>query len=179
MSFSQPSTNIAHLQLTHGMSVADIGCGSGHYTFEASRVVGNDGSVYAVDVQKNLLDKIAKEAESQHIKNIHVLWGDAETVGGTRLRADSVDAVVASNVLFQTESKSSFVHEMKRILKKNGKIMLIDWSESFTGMGPDSLHVVSDTIARKLFEDNGFTVEKVFDAGLHHYGFIFSNSVVE
>lgn len=173
MSFVKPEEVIKHIGLSAGKSVADIGAGIGYYSFLMSPLVGQEGTIYAIDIQKDLLEKIIKQAEERHISNIHAVWGDAENVGGTKLKSGAVDIVLVSNVLFQTESKSSFVHEIKRILKKNGKIVIVDWAESFAGLGPDSLHVVSEEIARSLFENNGFVLEKRFEAGAHHYGLVF------
>lgn len=177
MSFAKPEENIKPLGLSAGKHVADIGAGTGHYAFAAARIVGAEGRVYAIDVQKDLLDRVHQEAEQKGLRNVHVIWGDAETVGGTKLKVDAVDAVIASNILFQVESKSGFVHEVKRILKKGGKVLVVDWSESFAGLGPNPQHVVSENIARELFENNGFALEKTFDAGAHHYGLVFTNAV--
>ncbi len=173
MSFIKPEEVIKYLGLSAGKSVADIGAGIGHYSFLISPLVGQEGSVYAIDIQKDLLEKLVKQAAEKNILNIHAMWGDAENIGGTKLKSEAVDIVLISNVLFQTESKSGLVNEVKRILKKNGKVVIVDWSESFAGLGPDSLHVVSEEIARSLFENNGFVLEKRFEAGPHHYGLIF------
>jgi len=173
MSFIKPEEVIKHLRLSAGKSVADIGAGIGHYSFLISPLVGQEGSVYAIDIQKDLLEKLIKQAAEKNISNIHAMWGDAENVGGTKLTSGAVDVVLISNVLFQTESKSGLVNEVKRILKKNGKVVVVDWSESFAGLGPDSLHVVSEEITRSLFENNGFVLEKRFEAGAHHYGLVF------
>lgn len=176
MSFANPQKNIKELGLSAGMSVADIGCGTGHYVFESARLVGEEGEVFAVDIQKDLLDRLATEAEEKGFKNVHVLWGDAENVGGTKLRQGAVNAVIVSNVLFQAESKSGLVHEIKRILKQGGKLLLVDWAESFAGLGPSPQQVVPENIARELFENNGFSLLKTFDAGAHHYGFVFKHT---
>jgi len=175
MSFTKPENTIRHLGLSAGKAVADIGAGTGHYTFLMSKLVGSEGNIYAIDIQKDLLERISKEAEEQGIHNVHVLWGDAETIGGTKLKVGAVDAVLVSNVLFQTESKSGLVHEIKRILKKNGQVLVIDWAESFAGLGPASEYVVTEEIARQLFENNGFVLEKSFEAGAHHYGLLFKH----
>ncbi len=172
MSFVKPEEVIKQMKLSAGKAVADIGAGIGHYSFLMSPLVGREGVVYAIDIQKDLLQKLIKQAEEKKILNIHALWGDAENIGGTKLKAEAVDTVLLSNVLFQTESKSSLVAEIKRILKKNGILVVVDWSESFAGLGPDSLHVVSEEIARSLFENNGFVLEKTFEAGAHHYGLV-------
>lgn len=177
MSFASPEKNITLLGLSAGKSVADLGAGTGHYAFAAAKIIGAEGHVYAVDIQKDLLDRLHKEVEQKNIHNIDVVWGDIETVGGTKLKTDAVDAVIASNILFQVESKSGFIHEVKRILKKGGLVLVIDWAESFAGLGPDPQHVISEEITRNLFENNGFALEKTFDAGAHHYGLIFKNVV--
>lgn len=175
MSFVKPEEVIKYLGLSAGKVVADIGAGTGRYTFLISKLIGKEGDVYAIDVQKDLLEKIVKQVESNNITNIHTIWGDAENIGGTKLKVNAVDVVLASNILFQTESKSGLVHEIKRILKNNGKVVIVDWSESFAGLGPDSLHVVPEEVTRSLFENNGFVLEKRFDAGAHHYGLVFKN----
>jgi ubiquinone/menaquinone biosynthesis C-methylase UbiE len=177
MSFAKPEENIKHLGLVAGNHVADFGAGTGHYSFAAARVVGSEGRVYAIDIQKDLLDRVHQEAEQRGFRNVHVLWGDTETVGGSKLKVDAVDAVIASNILFQVENKSGFVHEVKRVLKKGGKVMVVDWSESFAGLGPTSQQVVTEDIVRTLFENNGFALEKTFDGGAHHYGMVFVNAV--
>jgi len=177
MSFASPEKNIIPLGLSAGKRVADLGSGTGHYALAASRLVGSEGYVYAIDVQKDLLDRFQQEIEQKGIRNIHVMWGDVETVGGSKLKVDAVDAVIASNILFQAESKTGLIHEIKRILKKGGSVLVIDWSESFAGLGPSSQEVVSEEIARDLFEKNGFSLEKTFDAGAHHYGMVFKNSL--
>jgi ubiquinone/menaquinone biosynthesis C-methylase UbiE len=175
MSFVKPDEVIKHLGLSAGKAVADIGAGTGHYVFLMSEIVGREGVIYAIDIQKNLLENIAKQSEERGITNVHTVWGDAENIGGTKLKSGAVDLVLISNVLFQTQSKSGLVHEVKRILKKNGKAVVVDWAESFGGLGPDSLHVVTEETARSLFENNGFILEKIFEAGAHHYGLVFKH----
>ena len=158
------------------MIVADLGAGSGFYTIPSGRAVGSNGKVYAVEVQKDLLSRIKDEAIKAHVSNVEVIWGNIEKIGGTKLRQGSVDAVIASNILFQLENKGTFVQEVKRILKPAGKVLVIDWSDSFGGMGPDPLSIMSSQSAQVLFEKEGFMLEEKINAGEHHYGMIFRKS---
>ncbi len=173
LNFSNPEKNIEHLNLKEGAVVADFGSGSGHYVLPISNIVGDSGKVYAVDIQKSLLMKLQKDITQKSIKNIETVWGDVENVGGSKLRASSLDAVVASNILFQVDSKSGFVHECNRVLKPGGKVLLVDWSESFGGIGPQPQSVVDEETAKKLFEQGGFALKESMSAGNHHYGMIF------
>jgi ubiquinone/menaquinone biosynthesis C-methylase UbiE len=168
-----PKDNIKQFGIQEGWHVADLGVGYGHYTYALSEAVGPDGKVFAIDIQKDMLERLKKEVEEKHIKNIEVIWGDVEIVGGTKLRVDSLDALVISNVLFQIDSKAGMVHEASRVLKTGGKILLVDWSESFGGLGPQPGMVVDEATARRIFETGPFEYKKSIDAGEHHYGMVF------
>jgi len=170
--FSDPRHNIEQLGLSDGMIVADLGSGSGFYSFEAAKAVASMGKVYAVDVQKDLLERLKKEAQRLHIRNIDIVAGDLEHLGGTKIREGLCDVAIASNVLFMLEDKKSFLSEVRRILKTKGRILLIDWSASFSLMGPHPDHVVYKDDALKLLKEAGFSFEREISAGAHHYGII-------
>ncbi len=171
--FSDPAKNLAKLGLTHGMKVVDIGAGSGFYTILAARTVGVDGRVYAVDVQKNILDRIRTSGAAEGLRNIEVIWGNAEKIGGTKLREGLADRVVISNILSQVEKPEDFALEIKRLVKPGGKILLVDWSD-VSSVSPKT--IFSSKSAQNLFQKNGFAVEQSFDAGDHHYGMVFARS---
>lgn len=173
MAFIDPQKNIEQFGLEKGMMVADLGVGSGFYTISASKKVGEDGRVYAIDVQKNLLEKLQKQAETERIFNIEYIWGDVEKLGGTRLADSSVDAIILSNILFQIENKELLASEIKRILRPNGRVLVVDWSDSFNNMGPTKEMVFNEQQAEDFFINKGFVVVKKIEAGENHYGIIF------
>lgn len=167
--FSDPASNVAKLGISHGMKVVDLGAGSGFYTFEAAKLVGPSGRVYSVDVVKELLERIRSVGATNGLRNIEVVWGNCEKIGGTKLGEAVADRVIASNILFQVEKPDEFVLEIKRILKPGGKVLIIDWSE-LSALSPANL--VTSTKAQMMFEKAGFNMENSFDAGNHHYGLI-------
>lgn len=175
--FSDPQKNVQQFGLEAGTAVADLGAGAGFYTVAAARAVGPQGRVYAVDVLKDMLERIKNEAARSGLTNIESLWGNIEKLGGTRLADASAEAALVCNALFQVEDKNALVLEVKRILKPKGRMLLVDWKESFYGMGPQPEHVVSEGIARALFEKAGFVFERAISAGAHHYGLIFKRGV--
>ena len=172
MSFADPASNIVQLDIKPGTTVVDFGAGTGFYSLAAARAVGSHGKVYAVEVQKDLLDRLKNTASREGLHNIEVVWGDIEKSGGTRLRGTSVDYVIISNVLFQASDRSSTVAEAKRILKQGGRVLLVEWSDSGSVSGPDPRHLIKADEAQTIFEQEGFSVEKQIEAGEHHYGFI-------
>ncbi|MEK7652669.1 MAG: methyltransferase domain-containing protein [Patescibacteria group bacterium] len=170
--FIDPQNNIKQFNLSPGMKVADVGAGSGFNSFAAAKEVGEKGIIYAIDIQKDLLSKIKNESRKRNIFNIEIIWGDAEKENGTRLGNESVDAVIVSNLFFQIEKKDDFLKEIFRILKSNGKLFFIDWSDSFGGIGPSKESFVPEEEAKKLLEKSGFLIEKKIFVGEYHYGFI-------
>ena len=123
--------------------MVDLGAGSGFYSLEAARVVGAEGRVYAIDIQKNLLDRIKTVADSEKLTNLDVLWGDIEKVGGSKVGTDKADLVFICNTLFQVTDRDSLLTEVFRITRPNGRVCVIDWEDSHFGMGPDQDKIVS------------------------------------
>ncbi|MFA6797254.1 MAG: methyltransferase domain-containing protein [Candidatus Paceibacterota bacterium] len=174
--FSDPEQNIEQFGLKKGDCVADFGAGTGFYSFAAAEAVGESGKVYSIDVQKDLLQKFKNEARNvRHLSNVEIVWGDLENLGGTRLRDNSLDAVIVANVFFQLEKKDNTCLEIKRILKKDGRVLFVDWSSSFGGMGPQSSDIFYPEKAEEIFIKHGFIKDGEIDSGAHHYGLIFKN----
>lgn len=170
--FASPETNITQLELAPGSRVADFGAGSGAYTLAAARAVTDRGKVYAVDVQKELLTKLSAHASAEGVGNVEIIWGNLDRVGGSKILDETMDAVIVSNILFQSEDKQSLLLEAKRILRPGGKVLIIDWSESFGGIGPNPAHVVTLEEGKKLLSEAGLSLSKEFNAGAHHWGVV-------
>jgi len=171
--FTNPEKNILHLGLKEGMRVADFGAGTGFYSKACSPRVGYTGKVYAIEVQKDLVKKLENEIRQWGITNIECIWGDIEKIGGTKISDGSMDRIIISNVLFQAEDKMGLISEARRLLKKDGEILFIDWSDSFGGMGPTEENVVTEDTAKELFKKKGFKFVEKISTSAHHYGIIF------
>jgi ubiquinone/menaquinone biosynthesis C-methylase UbiE len=168
-----PEETIRPLLLRDDSRVADLGAGSGIFTLAAMKYV-HSGKIFAVDVQRGLLPLITSKIDPEHQKNVEIIWGDVEKPGGSRLKSESVDAVIFANMLFQIDDKQAAVNEIKRVLKNGGKLLVVDWIGSFENMGPRAEDVVSRDMAMALFLDNGFVFETDTPAGDYHYGMIFN-----
>ena len=171
--FSDPVKNIEACGIQPGMDIADLGAGSGFYTLAGAKALMSTGRIYAIDAQKELLVKLKNEAVKQGLYNVEVIWGDIEQPNGTKLRETSIDYVFLCNVLFQLESKDNIIKEVRRILKPAGKVLVVEWADSFGGIGPKPERIVKKDKIREIFEKNGFHMDKEIEAGSHHYGLIF------
>lgn len=166
--FTDPLKNLKALGLREDNVVADLGAGTGYYSVLLGALVPR-GKVYAVEVQKDFLETIKNKVKEAHLGNVEIIWGNIEKIGGTKLNEGVADAVIVSNVLFQAEDKENFILEIKRILKQNGKVLLVDWLSSAI---MKEKNTVPKNKAREMFEKKGFIVDREINAGDYNYGMI-------
>ena len=89
---------------------------------------------------------------------------------GVKIPDGVVDVGIMINTLFQLEDKKTALREVSRTLRSGGKFFVVDWTDSFGGLGPHADQVLTMQDAQALAEECGFVYERTFDAGDHHYG---------
>ncbi|MCB9815764.1 methyltransferase domain-containing protein [Candidatus Nomurabacteria bacterium] len=171
--FVIPEVVSSHFHLKEGDLVADFGAGSGFFLSPLSKAVGDTGRVFACEIQKQLVEKLGETAQAQGLSNIHPLWCDLEEPNGIKISTGELDAAILVNTLFILEDKAAALTEMARTIRSGGKFFIIDWTESFAGMGPQPGQVVTAADATALLESHGFVFEHDFPTGDHHYGLAF------
>jgi ubiquinone/menaquinone biosynthesis C-methylase UbiE len=168
--FLTPQQLVRDLYLKPGDRVADLGAGTGVYTIALAHEVGEMGQVYAVDVHREALHTLAATLERQKLLNVETIWADIEK--GIPIDAYSLDAVVMSNVLFQLSDIDVALSYVSKILKPEGQLLIVEWSQSHGGIGPHTDHVVEEGVAEALAQKHGFRMVKRLQAGSYHYAFI-------
>lgn len=171
--FVIPEVVVSQFHLREGDKVADFGSGSGFFTKVLSTHVGEEGVVHACEIQKRLVERLGELARAEGLTNVHPLWCDLEEANGIKIADGVLDVALLVNTLFLIEDKETAVREMSRTLRSGGKFFVIDWTESFGGLGPMPDHVVAKATVIQLFEENGYVLEREFEAGAHHYGLAF------
>lgn len=173
--FADPAKNITAFGIEPGMKVADFGAGSGAYTLALAKAVGETGRVYAVEVQKDLLRRIRNEAHAKGVDGrMEFIWGDVEERGGAKVGTGILDFVLISNLLFQLPDKAAALKEARRVLKSTGRLAVIEWSDSFAGLGPQRDDVLKKDAALAVAQQSDFELLREFTAGAHHYGLLLS-----
>lgn len=112
------------MHLKPGMNAADIGAGSGLFSRLMAQRVMPGGTIYAVDIAKNMVDHIAKVAEEEHIPNLKPVLGDARS---PRLAPNSVDLVCIIDSYHHFEYPQDMLREISKALRPDGSLVLIDF----------------------------------------------------
>ncbi len=171
--FVIPEVVVSHFHLHEGDAIGDFGAGAGYFIEVLSKEVGDEGRVYACEIQKELVESMGNMVRNKGISNVDVLWCDMEEGEGVPVKSDTLDVVIMVNTLFLLHDKETALKEVFRTLRSGGKFFLVDWSESFGGLGPRPNQVVSQVNAQSTTEEVGFVYERSFDSGDHHYGLAF------
>jgi ubiquinone/menaquinone biosynthesis C-methylase UbiE len=164
---------LQEVSLTDGMHVGDFGSGSGYFTIEAARAVGESGRVYAVDVQEGPLEAVTAKAQSLGLENVVPVRADLEKLGGTNIPSEALDVVLLANVLFQSQAKDKIIQEAHRALKQGGRLLIIDWAKGAGGPLPDE-HRSEPGAMKELVTGQQFTFDKDVEAGPFFFGMEFT-----
>lgn len=157
------------------MKVADLGCGaSGHFVFPASKLVGRNGIIYAVDILKTVLENIDKRARIEGMNNIKTVWTDLEIFGATKIEAGSLDVSMLLNTLYQSKKRAEIMRESVRMTKKGGKLVVVDWKNISIPFGPPPEERVNVDLLKKAAVKLGLSLDSEFEASQYHFGLIFT-----
>ena len=168
--FLNPSKVLNELKLKGNFIAADFGSGSGGWAIPLAKRL-KFGKVYAIDILQEPLSALKSKGEMERVYNIETIRSDVEQKKGSKLPDSSCDLVLLTNLLFEADDKKVIMEEAKRVLKKGGKILVVDWLPE-AAKGPEKR--VSPEEVKKIAEDLGLKLEKEFQAGIFHYGFLFT-----
>jgi ubiquinone/menaquinone biosynthesis C-methylase UbiE len=120
----QSSKLLKMLDLKPGMVVADVGAGSGYHTFRMAERVGPTGKVYAVDIQKQMLDIIRWRMKRQKVTNVEPVQG---TDADPKLPANSVDLILLVDVYHEFSHPYEMTEGMVKALKPGGRLAFVEF----------------------------------------------------
>jgi len=172
--FLSPDLILKQAGVEVGSVVAHLGCGAlGHFVFPAARRVGKSGLVYAVDVQRNIVENLGRRVVVEGLDNLKTVWADLEILGSTKIPDESVDVALLISILFQSKKKEDIFREAARVLKKGGRLMVIDWQPADMPIGPPREIRVEKSEARQIAHEFNLSELEEFTAGPYHYGILF------
>lgn len=170
--FVDPQLIVDKLEINLGMKVADFGCGAGFFSLPIAKKIGEEGKVYALDVLPAKLESVESQAKTLNLTNIIAQRVNLEALEGSKLESESVDWVIMKDILFQNKGKDKILKEARRVLKKGGQALIIEWNNEDTNIGPEKgLRIFKETLL-ELARKDGWIMDREIEVGNFHYGLI-------
>ncbi len=154
------SMMLANLGLKNSMTVCDMGCGNGFHTLKIAQLLQDRGQVFAVDVQPTMLKLLRERMEEQGIDNVIPVLG---SLHDPRLPIESIDLILLVDVYHEFSHPEPMLAAMKRSLKPDGMIVLVEFRAEDDSVPIKPLHKMSkEQINRELLA-NGYRLVREFD----------------
>lgn len=125
--FPRIDQRVAGFGIRENMTVVDYGCGPGRYTTRFSRLVGENGRVYALDVHRLAIESVNDKNEKQGLRNIIPVLAEGYQ---SSIPAQAADVVCALDIFFGIGDPTAFLREILRITKPNGFLIIDDGHQS-------------------------------------------------
>ncbi len=132
--------------------VADIGAGTGYYTFKISQKVPK-GKVYAVEVQDEMITYLTKRKQESSFKNVEIIKG---TNRSPNLPENSIDLAIMVDVYHELEYPHEMLQAINKSLKSTGKLLLLEYRTEDPSIQIKPLHKMSVVQVNKELRANGF-----------------------
>lgn len=165
---------LAKIGLAKGMNVLDVGSSDGNFSIPATKIVGKEGRVFAVDIHEEALSKLKSNVKNKELKNINIIEKDFSK--GILLEDNSIDFVLMVNVahgFIANNQWQQVLKEANRLLKKDGKVFIIEFKEDSLMGPPASVRIKPELLEKEM---HGFVRKKSFEVGKYSYGIIFEKT---
>lgn len=166
----KPDQVIATLDLSEGETVADIGAGSGYFSFRFAQEVGNSGRVYAVDISSDMIVHMNRRIRDLKLKNIVTVL----SVPDDPLLAEaSIDHFFICNTWHHIHNRSQYLVLMKNMLKPEGRIIIVDYFKKQLPVGPPPQMKLAREDVIEQMKSGGFTLSQEHTFLPYQYFLIF------
>jgi ubiquinone/menaquinone biosynthesis C-methylase UbiE len=155
--YQKPHEVVHALGLKPGDIIADIGAGSGYFTFHLARHVGDKGKVYAVDVSPEMILHVNRRIREFKMNNVVSVLADSDD---PLLPDQSVNRFFICDVWHHIENPTKYLSLMKKILKPGGEVVIIDFHKKEFPVGPPmNMKIAREDVIKRL-ESNGYRLTK-------------------
>lgn len=148
------------LQIKPGQTVCDLGCGNGFYTLMLAREVGPKGTVWAVDIQPEMLELLEDRAASRGVPNIQPQLG---TIVSPQLPEGKLDLILIVDVYHEFSHPEQMLAAIRNSLAPTGRIALAEYRAEDPEVPIKRLHKMSQRQVMKEYEANGFKLVGQYD----------------
>ena len=153
------STLIKNMEIKTDDTIADIGAGSGYHVFRMAPLAEN-GLVYAVDIQPEMLEAIELKKRSKRVSNVETVLGSEKSIN---LPKNSLDKILLVDVYHEFSYPAEMVGSIKNALKSNGQLFLIEYRGEDSSVPIKKIHKMTVKQSIKEMEAAGFRLKENID----------------
>ena len=163
-----PEEVLARIGPVSGMTITDVGTGTGYFALPFAGAVGIEGKILAVDFQKEMLEKLRlKLSGAGAPQNIFLVEGEA---GRTTLPGNSCELVFMANLWHELDDEAVVLDEAKRLIRPGGRLAILDWrGDGGSPPGPSVAHRVPLDTLRRVLSRHGWRVDSAENVGMYSY----------
>ena len=152
-----PDKMLDALDLKPGQTVADVGAGVGYLTLRIAKRVGPVAKVYGVDVQKEMLVRLRKNAIKAKLLNVETVLG---TENDPKLPAGQIDLILMVDVYHELSQPQAMLQNMKKALSPTGRLVLVEYRKEDPSVPIRLEHKMSAVEVQTEVEAEGYRLEK-------------------
>jgi precorrin-6B methylase 2 len=157
----RPDLLLAALDLKPGMAVADIGAGTGYYSWQIAARIGETGRVQAVDVQPQMIALLKERMQQRGVRNVLPVLGSPTDTG---LAPASVDLALMVDVYHELDHPREILDSIMRALRPGGRLVLVEYRAEDDSVPIKRLHKMSVAQIRREVGAQGLLWQKTVDA---------------
>jgi ubiquinone/menaquinone biosynthesis C-methylase UbiE len=151
----QPRRALQIMQIAPGMTVADIGAGSGYFTERLARLVGPGGRVFATDIQQGMIDLLKRRLIGQKIQNVTVILSEPSN---PQLPAGTIDLALMVDVYHELGNPQTMLGHIRTALKPDGRLVLVEYKGEDPTIPILPSHKMTVAQAKTEVEAEGFVL---------------------
>ena len=167
----RPDSLVNALEIPVGATVAEIGAGTGYFTWRLAEKVGPIGKVFAVDVQQKMLDLTMETIKKHQLSNVELVLG-AEN--DPHLPPASLDLVLIANAYHEFSEPEAMMNAVNRALNPGGRLVIIEFAEGHPFGPQDNAERMTINQIRAEIEPMGFELDRLLDLLPIQHGLTFT-----
>ncbi len=155
-----PDQALDAIGIERGSSVGDVGAGVGYMTWRMAARVGPSGTVYAEDIQPEMLDKLKRNMSERHIANVREVLGSIED---PKLPANTLDLVLLVDVYHEFSEPEKMLDHIRDSLKPGGRLVLLEYRAEDPKVPIRPEHKMTVEQVRAEVQPEGFRFDRAIE----------------
>ena len=157
VAWQKPDHVVALMEIRPGMTVVDVGAGTGFFEAPLAGAVGAKGKVLALDVEPNMIERLQERAAEERLSQVEARLVAPDDPG---LAPASVDRILIVNTWHHIDDRGAYSAKLREALKPGGSIYVVDFDKS-SGKGPPPQHKLEPREVMAELEAGGLEAEQI------------------